>query len=140
MSQENVQVVLDQFAATNERDFPRAMSYYADDVVLLVDPDAFLERGSFEGREAVGQWFANWFTTFERGYHFDIEEARDLGDVVFLSASHHGRGRSSGVEVRGQTGYLYTVRDGRIVRVELYASGAEALRAAESAERGEGLS
>jgi ketosteroid isomerase-like protein len=131
MSQEKVQVVLDQFAATNERDFPRAMSFYAEDVELHVDPDAFLEQGIFEGREAVGHWFANWFTTFERGYHFDIEEARDLGDVVFLRATHHGRGRNSGVEVSGQTGYLYTVRDGKIVRVELFGSGAAALNAAE---------
>jgi ketosteroid isomerase-like protein len=69
-------------------------------------------------------------TTFEPGYHFDIEEARDLGDVVFLNATHRGRGRSSGVEVQGQTGYLYKVRDGKIVRVELYRSPAEALEAA----------
>ncbi len=37
MSQENVDVVCDQFAATNERDFERAMSYYAEDVELVVD-------------------------------------------------------------------------------------------------------
>jgi ketosteroid isomerase-like protein len=130
MSQENVEVVCDQFAATNERDFPRAMSHYAEDVELVVDPDAFLEGGTFKGRHAVGQWFANWFTTFEPGYHFDIEEARDLDDVVFLIATHHGRGRTSGVEVHGQTGYLYGLRDGKIVRVELYRSRAEALEAA----------
>jgi len=130
MSQENVEVVRDQFAATNERDFPRAMSHYAEDVELVVDPAAFLERGTFNGRDAVGQWFANWFTTFEPGYHFDIEEARDLGDVVFLIASHHGRGRTSGVEVHGQTGYLYRLRGGKIVRVELYPGRAEALEAA----------
>ena len=130
MSEENVEVVCDQFAATNERDFPRAMSHYAEDVELVVNPDAFLERGTFKGRHAVGQWFANWFTTFEPGYHFDIEEARDLGDVVFLIATHHGRGRTSGVEVHGQTGYLYRLRGGKIVRVELYPSRAEALEAA----------
>jgi ketosteroid isomerase-like protein len=130
MSQENVEVVRDQFAATNERDFPRSMSHYAEDVELVVDPGAFLERGTFRGREAVGQWFANWFTTFEPGYHFDIVEARDLGDVVFLIASHQGRGRTSGVEVQGTTGYLYTLRDSKIVRVELYPSRAEALEAA----------
>ena len=130
MSQENVEVVRDQFAATNERDFPRAMSHYAEDVELVVDPDAFLERGTFKGRDAVGRWFANWFTTFEPGYHFDIEEARDLGDVVLLVASHHGRGRASGVEVHGQTGYLYRLRGGKIVRVELYPGRAEALEAA----------
>ena len=114
MSQENVEVVLDQCAATNERDFPRAMSHYAEDVELVVHPDAFVERGTFKGRQAVGDWFGNWFATFEPGYHFDIDEARDLGDVVLLIASHHGRGRTSGAEVRGQTGYLYTVRGGKI--------------------------
>jgi ketosteroid isomerase-like protein len=130
MSQENVEVVREHYAATNERDFPRAMSDYAEDVELVVDPQAFLDAGTFKGRHAVGQWFADWLTTFEPGYHFDIEEARDLGDVVFLNATHRGRGRSSGVEVQGQTGYLYKVRDGKIVRVELYRSPAEALEAA----------
>jgi ketosteroid isomerase-like protein len=130
MSEENVEVVLDHYAATNERDFPRAMSHYAEDVELFVHPDAFLERGTFKGRDAVGQWFGNWFRTFERGYHFDIEETRDLGDVVLLVASHHGRGRTSGLEVHGRNGYLYGLRGGKIVRVELYPSRDEALEAA----------
>jgi ketosteroid isomerase-like protein len=130
MSEANVNVIRDQFAAVNERHFPRAMEHYAEDVELFVDSDAFLTGGTFSGREAVGQWFADWFTTFEPGYHFDIEEARDLGDRVFLSASHGGRGRSSGVEVQGQTGYLYDLRDGKIVRVALYGTIAHALTAA----------
>jgi ketosteroid isomerase-like protein len=130
MSQGNVAVVRDQFEATNERDFPRAIEHYAEDVVLVVDPAAFLESGTFNGREAVGRWFGDWLKTFEPGYRFEIEEARDLGDVVLLVASHHGRGRISGVDVHGQTGYLYTVCAGQIVRVELYRSRAEALAAA----------
>ena len=130
MSQENVQIVLDQFEAVNERDFPRAMSLYAEDVELVIDRDAFLESGTFRGREAVGRWFGNWFATFEPGYHFDFDETRDLGDVVLVIASHRGRGRTSGVRVSGQTGYVYTVHEGKIVRAELYASGAEAIEAA----------
>jgi ketosteroid isomerase-like protein len=130
MSRENVEVVLDQFAAVNERDWARAMSPYADDVELVVDAGAFLESGTFSGREAVGEWFGNWFATFEPGYRFEIDEARDLGDRVLLIASHSGRGRASGAEVRGETGYLYTVRDGKIVRAELFADGAQARAAA----------
>ena len=134
MSKENVEVVLDQFAATNERDFPRAMSHYAEDVELVVHSDAFLEAGTVSGRYAVGQWFANWFRTFEPGYHFDIGEARDFGDVVLLTATHHGRGRISGIEVHGETGYLYTLRDGKIVRGELFQTPAQALEAVERRE------
>ena len=131
MSQENVDVVLDQFAAVNERDFPRAMSHYAEDVELVVHSDAFLEDGTFRGRYAVGQWFGNWFGTFEPGYHFDIAEVRDLGGLVFLNATHHGRGRTSGIEVHGENGYLYTLRDGKIVRGELFQAPAQALKAVE---------
>jgi ketosteroid isomerase-like protein len=130
MSRATVDLVRAQFEATNDRDFGRAMSFYADDVVLVVQPDAFLRGGRFEGREAVGEWFGDWFKTFEPGYRFEIDEARDLGDAVFLAVTHHGRGRASGVEVGGQTGYLYTVRDGRIVRVELYRSAEDAREAA----------
>jgi ketosteroid isomerase-like protein len=130
MSQENVDVVRDQFAAVNERDFPRAMSHYAEDVVLVVDADAFLESGTFTGRDAVGRWFGNWFATFEPNYRFVIDEARDLGDSVLLIATHSGRGRTSGAEVRGQTGYLYELRERKIIRAELFSSGDAALDAA----------
>ena len=133
MSQQNVDVVLDQFAATNARDFPRAMELYAEDVELVVDHEAFLQGGTFTGREAVGAWFADWLTTFEPGYRFEIVDVRDLGDVVFLDAAHSGRGRNSGIEVTGRTGYLYTVRDGLIARAELYRSPDEALAAAAAA-------
>jgi ketosteroid isomerase-like protein len=138
MSRENVDVVLAQFAATNDRDFARAMELYADDVELFAHRDAFLEGGNCRGREAVGEWFGNWFRTFEPGYRFEIEETRDLGDVVVIVATHRGRGRGSGVEVGGTTGYVYEVRDGRIAYVALYATPAAAYGAA--AERASGAS
>jgi ketosteroid isomerase-like protein len=129
MSQQDVELVRDHFAATNEGDFPRALGYYADDVVLVVPDDAFLESGTFNGRDAVGRWFGNWFRAFQRGYHFDLEEARDLGDVVLVVAKHSGRGRTSGAEVRARMAYLYGVRDGKIARIELYPGTSEALEA-----------
>ncbi len=134
MTRPDLDVVLDQFAATNERDFPRAMSHYAQEVVLVVDPAAFLQGGTFEGRDAVGQWFADWFATFEPGYRFEIEEAGELDGLVYLDAVHRGRGRTSGAEVSGRTGYLYTVDGGKVARVELYRSPEAALDAARARE------
>ena len=134
MSQEDVEVVLDQFAAVNARDFARAMSLYAEDVELVVDREAFLESGTFKGRDAVGRWFGNWFATFEPGYRFEIEETRDLGEIVFLSATHQGRGRTSGVQVQGKTGYLFRLRDGKVVHLRIFPTAAEALEAAGTQE------
>jgi ketosteroid isomerase-like protein len=130
MSQEDVEIVLDQFAATNERDFARAMRHYADDVELVVPPNSSLEVGAFKGREAVGRWFGDWFRHFRPGYEFEIEEARDLGHAVLIVASHRGYGRTSGAEVHGRTAYLYTLRNGKIARVEFDVDRSKALEAA----------
>ena len=130
-----VEVIREQFDATNERDFKRAMDAYSEDVVLVVHPDAFLFAGKFEGREEVGRYFGEWFSTFESGYRFRIDEAQELGGgIVLLIATHSGRGRNSGAEVHTQTGYHYTVRDGKIARVEIFAGRDEAVEAASREE------
>lgn len=45
MSQENVEIVLDQYAARNERDFSRAMAHCDADVALVV-PAGFIDPGT----------------------------------------------------------------------------------------------
>jgi ketosteroid isomerase-like protein len=132
VSQADIEIVRDQFEAVNERDFERAMGHYAEDVVLVVPRgEAVPTPGTFEGKEAVGSWFGDWFQMFDRDYRFEIEEAEDLGGVIFIAATHRGRGRASGAEVHGENAYLYRLRDGKIVRVEFYATRADALAARE---------
>lgn len=41
-----------------------------------------------------------------------------------------GRGRASGVEIDGLWGYLITLEDGKIVRIEAYRDAALALQTA----------
>jgi ketosteroid isomerase-like protein len=131
VSQADVDVVLAQFAAVNERDFERAMDRYAEDVRLFASPASGPKAGVFEGKEAVGEWFGDWFRTFAPGYRFEVEEARELDSgVIFILATHGGRGRMSGAEVRGETGYLYRVRGGKVSQVGFYADREEAVEAA----------
>jgi ketosteroid isomerase-like protein len=130
VAQGPVEVIREQFAATNERDFERAMSYYADDVVLVVE-EGFLNTGTFEGKEAVGEWFGDWFRAFGSDYRFEILDLRDLGGgLLFLRATYGGSGRVSGAEVRDERAYLYRVRDGLITRVELFLTPEIAMEAA----------
>ena len=122
MPQDPVEVIREQYGATNDRDFERAMTYYADDVVLVVE-DGFLSTGTFEGREAVGEWFGDWFRAFASDYRFTIDVIRELRPgLVFLTATYGGTGRTSGVEVTDQRSYLYRVEDGKITRVQLFVS------------------
>jgi ketosteroid isomerase-like protein len=128
VSQQNVEVVRGQFEALNRRDTTTLMDAVAANVVLVVDPGVVpTKEGTFCGREAVVDWFADWFRSFARDYRFDIEEARPIGERVFVVARHHGHGRASGVEVEMSVAYAYTVQAGKIVRVEIYANRAHAL-------------
>jgi ketosteroid isomerase-like protein len=130
VSQTEIEVVLDQFAAVNERDFERAMGGYADDVVLVIE-EGFLNTGRFEGKEAVGEWFGDWFRAFGADHRFEIPEVRDLGSgLIFLFAEYRGSGRASGASVSGGSAYLYRVEGGKIARVQLFPTREQALAAA----------
>jgi ketosteroid isomerase-like protein len=121
MSQENVEVVLRQFADTNARDFGAAMDAYADDVTLIAHWGVGLLSPSATGKAAVGEWFGDWFRQFGSDYRFDIEDARGEADRVFVLATHHGRGRGSGAPIEERMAYAYTVRKGKVQHVELWA-------------------
>jgi ketosteroid isomerase-like protein len=128
--QDPVEVIKGQYAATNERDFPRAMSYYAEDVVLVIE-EGFLNTGIFEGKEAVGEWFGDWFRAFGPDYRFAIDEIREVAPgLVFLTAAYGGTGRASGAEVRDRRTYLYRVEAGKITRVQLFVEPESAIEAA----------
>ena len=130
MAHEHLAVIRDHYAATNERDFTRAMAHYDVDVELLAPP-AYLESGEFKGRDAVGAWFADWFSSFDRDAHFDVKEMTELDDgAVLLVADYHARGRRSGVGLHHTVVWLYRFSRGKIARVEGYASRDEALEAA----------
>ncbi len=121
MTQDAVEVVLKQFADTNARDFGAVMEAYADDVTLEMHGAGVGMLGRVAtGKAAVGEWFGDWFRQFGRDYRFDIEETRGIGDRVLLVATHSGRGRDSGVPVEARWAYVYTVRDGKVSRVELW--------------------
>ena len=106
------------------------MTFYADDVVLVVN-EGFLNTGTFNGKERVGEWFGDWFRAFGPDYRFEITEAEVLGPgLAYLFAVYAGSGRASGVEVSSQSAYLYRVEDGKITRVQLFPTREEAMEAA----------
>ena len=76
------------------------MSHYDDDVVLVVE-EGFLNTGTFEGKEAVGESFGDWFQAFGSDYSFDVLDLRDLGGgLLYMKATYGGSGRASGAVVR----------------------------------------
>ena len=133
MSQENVEIVVGVFEATNSRDFVAALDAHAEDVTLAVHGE-FQHLGGASGKKAYGQWFGDWYRQFGDDYRSEIEESRDWGDRVLIVATDHGQGRASGAPITERLGYIFTVGGGKIVRCDVFPSRAEALEAAGLAE------
>ena len=131
MSRENVEIVVGVFENTNARSFTAVMDAYADDIVLVIHGEAGRVGGEGAvGKDAVGQWFGDWFRTFDPDYRFEIEEARDCGDQVLIVATHNARGKASGVPVTMRAAWVHTLRDGKVIRCDAYTDRGEALKAA----------
>ena len=71
------------------------MELYTENVVLRVPRvEGVQNPGTYEGKEAVGAWFGDWFRTFDRDYRFEIEEIREIRPgLIFMFATHGGSGR-----------------------------------------------
>ena len=69
-------------------------------------------------------WLAPWATQ-----RVEVKEGVDLGDRVLVLAEVTATFPGSTKGVKSATGGVWTVRDGRVTRVEFYPDHAEALKA-----------
>jgi ketosteroid isomerase-like protein len=130
MRNENVALVESAFEAWNRGDLDTFAGHAAEDVAWL-EVSGRPEGGASErvGRARMREGLGSLFDAFE-SYRLDVEQLHDLGDRVVAIVREVARGRASGVEVDGRWGYLITVRDGAMTRIEAYRDAAVALEAA----------
>jgi ketosteroid isomerase-like protein len=62
--------------------------------------------------------------------HLDGQEFTAIGDQVLVDTVLHARGRTTGIDVRQHAFLLWTVREGMVVKVVVFAERGPALDAA----------
>jgi ketosteroid isomerase-like protein len=77
------------------------------------------EAGAYVGRDAIVSLLATFLESWEE-VRQDIEDTVVAGDRVGLFIHLRARGRGSGVEVDRRYAHVWTMRDGRGVRVDAY--------------------
>jgi ketosteroid isomerase-like protein len=134
MSQENVEIVRRVWASAEKRD-QRAVFMLYDPAIEWESHDvgSMELAGVYHGHEGVRRFVRVWLEAFET---FDAqgESFIDAGDRVVVRYRVIGRGKRSGIDVEMLRWNTYEVRDGLVTRVELFASEAEALDAADLPE------
>jgi ketosteroid isomerase-like protein len=128
MSQENVGIVR-RFLVIDDLD--EALTYV--DPGIVWNP---VEEAPAQGHDAVRASTLRWRNEWD-DYQLIPEEFAEAGDHVVVTVRFRARGRRSGIEVDARLYDVFTLRDGRIVRMDQFTEEPDALRAAGILRRGD---
>jgi ketosteroid isomerase-like protein len=130
VSSENVEIIRRLWETWDQRAHEDVFAHYDEhiewiqsDVLRLPD-----EEPVYRGHEGVRTFWRLWLGAWEQ-VSYESVEFRDAGDeVVALVHNQHMRGRASGVDLVMSYAQVWTLRDGKVVRMHSIADQDEALR------------
>ena len=130
MSQDNVEIVRRAYDAWNRGDPETAFEFLDPDVEVSVPPD-LPEAGTYRGRAEVKHWVAEQLLPILEEIRAEPEKFFDAGDQVVVLVRYFGRGKASGIEVRGAIvdAHVWTLRDGKVQKLQMYQGTEKALEA-----------
>jgi ketosteroid isomerase-like protein len=134
MSSENVETVKRIFEAAARRDAAGVLAAYDEDVEVdfsRAPQAAMIGRRIYRGHEGLRRWFREWHDAWA-DVHDEVEEVIDAGEHVISVVNQHARGRASGVDVEQKhVAGMWTLRDGKVIRVVWFPDRAHAIEAAQ---------
>jgi ketosteroid isomerase-like protein len=128
MSEENVERLRRAYEAFSRGDLDGSVTDAAPDMEYVssgIPGVPKVSRGPEGYKEAVS-WLTDWFDDSR----LEAKEFLDAGDKVLGEFTLSGRGKQSGVETSVTLWQVWTLRDGKFVHGQGFASRAEALEAA----------
>jgi ketosteroid isomerase-like protein len=128
MSEENVEVVRRLHGAINADDVEAALTLLDPEIVWVQNPNAPDPR-TYYGHDGIRELREVFADAFE-DVRLEAERFIDVSDRVVSLGCMRARGVGSGVEVRSPRGWVWTVRDGKVVRHQSFDNHEAALEAA----------
>jgi uncharacterized protein len=91
--------------------------------------------GVYEDRRDPNPRLHAWLSGWEY-WRAEAEQYLELGNHVVVLASYHGRGKGSGVEIHQQGAHVFELRDGKVVRLEIFATREKAIESVRATRSG----
>jgi ketosteroid isomerase-like protein len=124
---ENVELVKRAYEFINRGEIPRDL--VAPDMELVQNSALLGTAGVFHGPDGAERSLGELQEGFDE-IRFEPVELIEAGDFVVAACRFRGRGKSSGAPFDARVSHLWTIREGVIARLEVFAGKREALRAA----------
>jgi len=127
MSHENVEIVRRALVAYMNDDEATLRALAAEDMVTSTRPDQPDPR-DHHGYEGFMRSSAEWLEAWDE-HEFEATRIWGAADFVFVGTQESGRGRISGVPMEAKSMFVFTLSRRRIVRLQIFGSEDEALKA-----------
>jgi ketosteroid isomerase-like protein len=130
MSAENVEMIREAFDAFNRGDLERVVDM-CDPAVDWFPPAELPSTSAYHGHQGVRDATGDMLDLFS-GLQAEPERILDAGDQVVVLFIWRGSGKGSGLSLEkfGKQAGVFTMRDGKAIRVEWYLDRATAMDAA----------
>ena len=128
MSEENVDLVrrgFEHFQATGDL---REDLIHPDFVWDMSTFQGWPEQQIYRGIDGTKDFFRAWLSAWD-DWELEVETLRDAGDQVVAIVRQRAHSKTTGMAVDMTFAQVFTIRDGKQIRMEMYADPAEALRA-----------
>ena len=129
MSRENVDLVRQAIEAFNRGDVEGSITYLAQEFEYIPTGSVLGAEGVYRGHEGWRQFLELFWGEFDEA-RIEIHDLRAAGDRVVAAQTFRGRGKQSGVEASWDLWQVWTLRDGKGLRAEVFATREAALEAA----------
>jgi uncharacterized protein len=134
MSQDNVEIVRRVSAAFASGDLDTVLALVAPEIEWdFSHTDTWPEERVYRGYGEIAEFFGRWAGEWD-DYRFEVEEVIDAGEKAVAIVRDEGRGKGSGIKLERRHAEVWTLRDGKVVRIEPFDDRAEALEAAGPSE------
>jgi uncharacterized protein len=133
MASENVERMRAAYEAVGRGETDRIFDLM-DPEVEISDRPEIPDPRTYRGHEGVAQALGQSDETFET-LEFIPERFVEVENKIVVILLMRGRGRGSGVPVEDRIAHLWTLRDGRAYRLQVYSDPEEAVAVASGLDR-----
>lgn len=128
VSRENLEIVQRGFEAFNERGVEGILPFIHPEFEATTPPNLASEPDTYRGHDGIRRWFDSFDEVMDQ-IRWDANDFQQVGDRVVVEFTLRARGKTTGLDFGQDAVMVWSLRDGRAIRVELFESMDEALRA-----------
>jgi ketosteroid isomerase-like protein len=131
MSETNADLVRQGFEAMREGDVEALLPFIHPDFEATTPPALAAEPDTYRGIDGIRRYFDTFYEAMDR-LSFEPQDFIQVGERVVVPLTLRARGRTTGIETAQDIVLIWDVKDGKAIRIEVYATLEEAMAAARS--------